>query len=91
MVVSSDPAKCFFLISVGKTVYKYDLVSKKKLLEFNTPTNKGMNLYAKDEKLFTCSESVVNLWDLSKDKPSIIATVQAPIKIDKAFVNKETE
>ena len=29
VVVSSDPAKCFFLIAVGRTVHKYDLVSKK--------------------------------------------------------------
>jgi len=34
-----------------------------------------MELYGKDEKLFVCGENEVKLWDLSKDKPSIIAEV----------------
>ena len=76
--MSSEPHRNFFLIAMDKLVYKYDLVSKELLFQFQTNA-KSINLYDKDDKLVVASENEIRLWDFydhKEEAPELITAMQ---------------
>ncbi len=61
--ISSEPHRNFFLVSIDKIVYKYDIVTKKLLFQFKTTASLEMILYDRDDKVCVASPTMVRLWD----------------------------
>ena len=94
--MSSEPHRNFFLIAMDGLVYKYDLVSKELLFQFNTNA-KQIQMYDKDDKLVAASAREIRLWDFydhSEEAPELITCIQFaaddPFKVDRIFINKNS-
>ena len=93
--MSSEPHRNFFLIAMDKLVYKYDLVSKELLFQFQTNAQ-TIHLYDKDDKLVVSSENEIRLWDFydhREEAPELITAEQLTqdpedFVIEKVFINK---
>ena len=75
---------------MGGKVYKYDLVSKELLFEFNTYAHSHMILYDYDDKFVVADSKQVRLWDFFNHKdevPELVTVLESPIKIDVLKVN----
>lgn len=82
--MSSEPHRNFFLIAMDKMVYKYDLVSKELLFQFQTGA-KTINLYDRDDKLVVTSANEIRLWDFydhKEEAPELITAMQLSKEID---------
>ena len=97
VAMSSEPHRNFFLIAMDGLVYKYDLVSKELLFQFNTNA-KIIHLYDADDKLVVASENEIRLWDFydhKEEAPELITVEQmfqdASFKIEKIFINKNSK
>jgi hypothetical protein len=75
-------------------IYKYDLVTKEPLFQFRSIHSPAMSLYDKDDKLCVCSDSEIRLWDFfdhREEAPELISIEITPIKIEMAFINKNSK
>lgn len=102
VAMSSEPHRNFFLIAMDGLIYKYDLVSKELLFQFNTNA-KIIYLYDADDKLVVASENEIRLWDFydhKEEAPELITVeqmVQQPagsqdsFKIERLFINKNSK
>ena len=78
VAMSSEPHRNFFLIAMDKLVYKYDLVSKELLFQFQTNAE-TIKLYDKDDKLIVASDNEIRLWDFydhKEEAPELITAMQ---------------
>ena len=66
-LASQVPLNVVFIAMSGK-VYKYDLVTKELLFEFNTFAHHHMILYDFDDKLIVADSKQVRLWDFFNHK-----------------------
>ena len=76
--MSSEPHRNFFLIAMDGLVYKYDLVSKELLFQFQTKA-KTIHMYDKDDKLVVASNNEIRLWDFydhKEEAPELITAMQ---------------
>ena len=81
-------------VAIGGKVYKYDLVSKECLFEFNTFAHQHMQLYDYDDKLLVADRQQLRLWDFFDHKeeiPELVTVLQSPLKIECIKVNKQAE
>jgi hypothetical protein len=91
VVMSNEPHRNFFLISIQNKVYKYDLVTKELLFSFKTPCESSLMLYEEDDKLLAADDDELRLWDFpdtKEDIPELIASVELDRKqftVDKIF------
>ena len=79
-----------FLALDGK-VYKYDLVSKECLFEFNSATSKHLSLFDKDNKLLMADQTHIKLWDFFSHRdemPELVTMLDTSAPIDCIKVNK---
>ena len=77
-LTSQIPMNYMFLAIEGK-VYKYDLVSKECLFEFNTNAEEFLQLYDDDDKLLASDLSAVRLWDFFDHKeewPELVTVLE---------------
>lgn len=84
VAISSESHRNFFLLSMQGVIYKYDLVTKELLFQFKSICQVGMILFDRDDKLCTCDESQIRLWDFfdhREEAPDLIAMEHAPFKI----------
>jgi len=75
-------------------IYKYDLVTKEPLFQFRSIHSPAMSLYDKDDKLCVCSDSEIRLWDFfdhREEAPELISIEITPIKIELAWINKNSK
>jgi hypothetical protein len=86
----------FVFVAIAGKVYKYDLVSKECLFEFNTYARKCMQLYDLDDKLIVADSGQIRLWDFFDHKeeiPELVTVLE--FEIDRAIecvkVNKLAE
>mmetsp|Transcript_6435 Transcript_6435/g.10916 ORF Transcript_6435/g.10916 Transcript_6435/m.10916 type:complete len:228 (-) Transcript_6435:635-1318(-) len=89
-LASEVPLNVMFLALGGK-VYKYDLVTKECLFEFNTFEHCHMQLYDGDDKLMIADNQQIRLWDFydnKEDIPEFVTRMEATLKIDCLKVNK---
>ena len=81
-------------VAIGGKVYKYDLVSRECLFEFNTFAHNHMILFDEDDKLLVSDSKQVRLWDFFNHKdevPELVTVLEAPIKIEQLKVNLKAE
>ena len=96
--MSSEPHRNFFLIAMDGLVYKYDLVSKELLFQFQTNA-KTISLYDKDDKLVVASGSEIRLWDFydhKEEAPELITAMQLSqdpedFRVQRVFINKNSK
>ena len=84
VAMSSEPHRNFFLIAMDKMVYKYDLVSKELLFQFQT-NSKTIHLYDADDKLVVANDNEIRLWDFydhKEEAPELITAMQLSTDID---------
>lgn len=92
-LASQVPMNVMFIAIAGK-VYKYDLVSKECLFEFNTFAHSHMIMYDFDDKLLVADSKQVRLWDFFNHKdevPELVTVLEAPIKVEHLKVNFQAE
>ena len=97
---SEIPFNNVLYVAVGQKIYKYDLPSKRPLMEFSAYCDTQMTLYDHDNRMMTSSEKEVRLWqfqekdDDMKDSnklPSLVTVMETPAKIECLKVNKYPE
>lgn len=95
--MSSEPHRNFFLIAMDGLVYKYDLVSKELLFQFQTNA-KTINIYDKDDKLVVTSPKEIRLWDFydhREEAPELITAEQLSeqdeFQVERVFINKNSK
>jgi hypothetical protein len=79
---------------MGGKVYKYDLVTKELLFEFNSYAHSHMILYDLDDKFLVADSKQIRLWDFFNHKeevPELVTVLESPIKIDCLKVNLVAE
>lgn len=92
--VSSESHRNFFLLAMDGIIYKYDLVTKEPLFQFKSICSTAMSLYDKDDKLCVCSHNEIRLWDFfdhREEAPELISIELTPVKIEMAFINKNSK
>lgn len=92
--LSSESHRNFFLLAMDGIIYKYDLVTKEPLFQFRSICSTAMKLYDKDDKLCVCNDNEIRLWDFfdhREEAPELISIELSPIKIEMAFVNKNSK
>ena len=92
-LASQVPLNVVF-VAMGGKVYKYDLVTKELLFEFNTYAHNHMILYDLDDKFLVADSKQVRLWDFFNHKeevPELVTVLESPIKIDCLKVNLVAE
>ena len=94
MQLASQVSLNVAFISIGGKVYKYDLVSKECLFEFNTFAHNNMILFDEDDKLIVSDSKQVRLWDFFNHKdevPELVTVLEAPLRIEQLKVNLRAE
>jgi len=94
MQLTSQVPMNFMFISINGKVYKYNLVTKECLFEFNTFAHAQMQLYDLDDKLLVADRQQLRLWDFFDHKeeiPELVTVLECPLKIEQVKVNKLAE
>ena len=78
-------------------VYKYDLVSKELLFQFQT-NSRNIYLYDKDDKLVVANSNEIRLWDFydhSEEAPELITAMrldeEEEFKVENVYINKNSK
>ena len=82
------------LVAINGKVYKYSLVTKECLFEFQSFANWDMLLYDYDDKLIVADQEQLRIWDFHSHReevPQLITVLEAPLRIECLKVNKVCE
>lgn len=82
------------IISINGKVFKYDIVTKECLYEFNSHARNHMILYDHDDKILVADKKQIRLWDYfchKEEVPELVTVLDTPLKIECIKVNKFSE
>lgn len=63
---SEVPFNNVVYVAIGQKIYKYDLPSKRLMMEFSAYCDTQMTLYDHDNRMLTSSEKEVRLWQFQE-------------------------